>query len=143
MRESQKEKGPHPSSAFNNLMSNMDNYIQEQAAIETFNLLGERHSLSIDTEEALPPPPPKPKKRKLTEEEKQAIKKERRKKRIQFITGKIKQMQKQRTFMTAPNVVVVQDPESEEDEDEEPQEEPEKKDLLEEYNDMLKDVCET
>lgn len=45
--------------------------------------------------------------------------KQKRKKRIQFITSKIKEMQKKRTFLTAPDMVVV-----ESDEDEAPAENP-------------------
>lgn len=57
---------------------------------------------------------PKPEKKiKLTEEAKVQRDKAKRKQRIQFITSKIKEMQKQRVFMTAPDMLVVESDEEE------------------------------
>ncbi|CDW83066.1 UNKNOWN [Stylonychia lemnae] len=65
-----------------------------------------------------------------------------RKKRIQFITGKIKEMQKKKTFMTAPDMYVE---ESEEEVEQPPPPEDlyqPKQDIFDEFNEMIKEVDE-
>jgi hypothetical protein len=58
-----------------------------------------------------------------------------RKKRIKYITQRINDMKKKRTFMTAPDMVV------EEEDIEEPPPKEEEPDIFEEYNAMLMDIC--
>eukprot|EP00347_Sterkiella_histriomuscorum_P000856 403374257 len=81
---------------------------------------------------------------KVSKEQMQEIKdKMKRKKRIHFITSKIKEMQKKRTFMTAPEMMV------EESDGEEQQHQPPppvdvyqqpKQDIFDEFNEMLREV---
>ncbi len=58
--------------------------------------------------------PSKKQHEELSEEQKAVKAKAKRKQRIQFITSKIKEMQRQRVFMTAPDMLVLDDDEEEE-----------------------------
>lgn len=51
----------------------------------------------------------------MSEEQVKGREKAKRRQRIQFITGKIKEMQRQRVFMTAPDTLVVDEDEDDDD----------------------------